>query len=73
MFSASSTRRATRVGGDRVVELTAGISRPSIANQVSTELMARSQVFKALEALEKNQLVKTFKSVNVGTCDWDHN
>jgi hypothetical protein len=27
--------------------------------------MARQQVFKALEALEKNQLVKTFKSVNV--------
>jgi len=29
--------------------------------------MARSQVFKALEALEKSQLVKTFKSVNVST------
>lgn len=42
-----------------------GISRPSISTQIPPEVMPRSQVNKALEALEKNMLVKTFKSVNV--------
>lgn len=42
-----------------------GISKPAIANQVNAEIMPRSQVFKALDALEKGGLVKTFKSVNV--------
>lgn len=44
-----------------------GISRPSISNQIPPEVMPRSQVNKALEALEKNMLVKTFKSVNAPT------
>ncbi|BEI81114.1 hypothetical protein CcaverHIS002_0202740 [Cutaneotrichosporon cavernicola] len=44
-----------------------GISKPSIANQVNTEIMARMQVFRALESLEKVGLVKTFKSVNAPT------
>ncbi|RSH78709.1 34-kDa subunit of RNA polymerase III (C) [Apiotrichum porosum] len=44
-----------------------GIGKTTIANQVSAELMARSQVFKSLEALEKSGLIKTFKSVNAPT------
>ncbi len=47
--------------------LTPGISKPSIANQVNADVMARMLVFRALESLEKVGLVKTFKSVNAPT------
>lgn len=45
-----------------------GITRQAIANQISTEVMPRTQVIKAVDSLEKSGLVKSFKSVNVRIC-----